>query len=191
MQTFFTSDLHLGHKNVIALCERPFHSLEDMHSILIANWNRVVKKDDLVWVLGDFSFSSSTVTKQYLSELQGRKILVQGNHDKGGPLAYLAAGFELVLQRATIKLSGRTVHLSHYPYKLTPEEQQDADSKGYKVRYAERRMQDESEWLLHGHVHSQWKTKRRMINVGVDVWNFTPVCSSIIESLIHSAVVQQ
>ena len=38
--TFFTSDLHLGHRNIIRLCGRPFASLEEMDETLIRRWNR-------------------------------------------------------------------------------------------------------------------------------------------------------
>src|ERR1700723_2105463 len=58
--------------------------------------------------------------------------------------------------------------VSHLPY------MDDSDS-GYNARYPQFRPKDNGEWLLCGHVHDSWKTKNRMINVGVDVWNFTPV----------------
>ena len=34
--TFFTSDMHQGHRNVIRLCNRPFASLEEMDETLIS-----------------------------------------------------------------------------------------------------------------------------------------------------------
>lgn len=50
---YFTSDLHLGHENVIKLCNRPFDSIEEMDEALIRNWNRKVTNGDTVYVLGD------------------------------------------------------------------------------------------------------------------------------------------
>jgi calcineurin-like phosphoesterase family protein len=35
-------------------------------------------------------------------------------------------------------------------------------------------------WLLHGHVHEKWRQQGRMVNVGVDVWDFTPVAEDVI-----------
>ena len=35
-------------------------------------------------------------------------------------------------------------------------------------------------WLLHGHVHEKWRQQGRMVNVGVDVWDFTPIAEDVI-----------
>jgi len=52
--TFFTSDTHFNHANIIKFCDRPFKDVELMNETLIANWNRVVGLDDTVFHLGDF-----------------------------------------------------------------------------------------------------------------------------------------
>lgn len=44
---FFTSDLHLGHENILAI--RPmFRTVAEMNEALIANWNKKVHKNDTV-----------------------------------------------------------------------------------------------------------------------------------------------
>ena len=47
---FVTSDLHLGHENIIKYCRRPFSSAAEMDGVLINNWNRVVKETEEVTV---------------------------------------------------------------------------------------------------------------------------------------------
>ena len=52
---WFTSDLHLGHKAAITMCERPFETVEEMNELLICNFNSCVKKKDTVYILGDIA----------------------------------------------------------------------------------------------------------------------------------------
>lgn len=51
---WFTSDLHLGYKAAISMCERPFENVEEMNETLIRNLNSCSKKNDTVYMLGDF-----------------------------------------------------------------------------------------------------------------------------------------
>ena len=52
--TYFTSDQHFAHFNIIRLCQRPFASLEEMDEVMLAKWNAKVKDSDRVFILGDF-----------------------------------------------------------------------------------------------------------------------------------------
>ena len=52
--TFFTSDTHFNHANIIKFCNRPFKDVEQMNDVMIANWNGVIGKDDTVFHLGDY-----------------------------------------------------------------------------------------------------------------------------------------
>ena len=82
MTIFVTSDLHLGHKTMITCNWRPFLCLEEMHKVIVTNWNKVVAPDDTVYVLGDVYLYSDY--KYILDELNGTKIYIKGNHDKNG-----------------------------------------------------------------------------------------------------------
>ena len=55
MEIFFTSDLHLGHKNIIKHCDRPFSSIEQMNRSLLTNINNIVGLNDDLYILGDFT----------------------------------------------------------------------------------------------------------------------------------------
>ncbi|WP_258934193.1 hypothetical protein [Nesterenkonia pannonica] len=52
MTTFFTSDHHFGHANIIRYCDRPFADVAEMDEAMIDRWNETVSPDDEVWVLG-------------------------------------------------------------------------------------------------------------------------------------------
>jgi len=55
-------------------------------------------------------------------------------------------------------------------------------------KYAMWRPQDDGHWLLCGHVHDKWKTMHKMINVGVDAWNFQPVSEVEIVRIVQGVI---
>lgn len=73
-EIYFTSDTHFYHKNIIAYCERPWHSVEEMNSALIKNWNKEVSKSDIVYHLGDIAFCSGDKLEAILNSLNGKII---------------------------------------------------------------------------------------------------------------------
>lgn len=179
---WLTADLHFGHQAIIGFCNRPFMSKGDMQDALIYNWNSVVSDSDIVYVLGDFAFLNGQAIRGITHQLKGHKILILGNHDKFPKINskdYL--GFADVHKELDIVIDDKTVTLSHYPYRgdNTP-----------KDRYTDRRPVDFGQWLLHGHVHTTWKIKReqRMINVGTDVWGYTPINIDTIRSVIKGDI---
>ncbi len=201
--TWFTSDLHFGHTNVIQLSGRPFldyelfPDLEKMHNTLIARWNSVVSKDDKVYILGDLTLAGNTATQAILDtivpQLNGMRPMpfMLGNHDrpflKEGSRnkehakqtkAYEAAGFQIIPQRGPygLKIDGKYVRMSHFPYN---------GDHSADLRYPEDRPVDKGEWLLHGHVHEAWRQRGRQINVGVDAWGGYPVNIEVISALIE------
>jgi calcineurin-like phosphoesterase family protein len=167
MTYFFTSDLHLGHANIIKYCNRPFSTLEEMNNKIISNWNARVKKEDVVFHVGDFCFKNTknNIPKgegdaqrevEYEKQLNGKIIFIQGNHDKNSQC-------KTPIESITISLGGRTLRLVHKP---------DHVNFAYDLH-------------LTGHVHEKWQCQRftsnvvagitDCVNVGVDVWNFYPV----------------
>lgn len=88
-ETWFTSDTHFGHKNILEYEKeaRPFNSVEEMNETLISNWNDTVRPKDIVYHLGDFAFGKHNL--HIAGRLHGRKRLVLGNHDVYGCHLYL------------------------------------------------------------------------------------------------------
>ena len=110
MKTFFISDTHFNHANIIKYCNRPQRDVKHMNEVMIANWNRHVSKKDTVYHLGDFAFNP---TRELIESLNGRKRLVMGNHDKKPMRWYLDNGFEAVYDMPIIYKGGYI--LSHKP----------------------------------------------------------------------------
>ncbi|TGQ83701.1 hypothetical protein EN850_02865 [Mesorhizobium sp. M8A.F.Ca.ET.207.01.1.1] len=84
---YYTADTHFGHQLMLSetACARPFADAREMDETLIRNWNAVVRPDDLVYHLGDFSFGlhDGDRVRSIFARLMGRKRLVLGNHDYG------------------------------------------------------------------------------------------------------------
>ena len=161
--TFFTSDLHLGHKNIIHLCSRPFKTLEEMNSTLIEKWNAKVRNKDQVFIIGDIFFRTYA-PERILRQLKGRKTLILGNHDYSwiGRVP-LGCYFEGVYSMMETNEDGRALTLCHYPMMTFPH-----CMAGY---------------MIHGHIHgntsadywSYLKSHERILNASVEVNNYEPV----------------
>ncbi|MDD5151276.1 MAG: metallophosphoesterase family protein [Flavobacterium sp.] len=81
---FFTSDLHISHRNIIKYCPDTrghFKSPEEMNDTMIYNWNSKISKDDDVIIIGDLSFTNTRETGIILKKMNGKKTLIFGNHD--------------------------------------------------------------------------------------------------------------
>lgn len=185
---WFTADLHLGHRNIIDYCDRPFADVDEMNRALVDNWNATVGDDDTVWVVGDFAMGTIAETLPIATDLAGHKILLAGNHDRcwvgngrraeGWTARYLDAGFDEVVQgTAEVTIGALSVLLCHFPYR--------GDSHDLD-RFVDERPQDTGQWLVHGHVHEKWAQHGRMINVGVDVTGFRPLGGHAIAALIDA-----
>jgi calcineurin-like phosphoesterase family protein len=64
-----------------------------MNEALVARWNAVVGKNDVVFHLGDFCLGNKEQTRGWLKRLNGRVHLVMGNHDRYEPREYVELGF--------------------------------------------------------------------------------------------------
>jgi calcineurin-like phosphoesterase family protein len=192
---FFTSDWHLYHEKSIEFDNRPFRNIEHMHSVLINNYNSSVKDNDICYFLGDMGMCTSEELKLVVSQLNGTKILILGNHDRG-PQAMYKVGFEAVMYNATIYLGKNRISMSHCPLRGVWREDT-SDMKGaVKGAYWHGdhkndmfTVADEGQFHLHGHIHSpnggrSAKTLGKQYDVGVPSSKYRPVSLSTIESWI-------
>lgn len=205
MSRFFTSDTHFGHANIIRLCNRPFKDVNHMNEEIVRRWNEVVSEDDIVYHLGDVALGTFADSINYVSRLNGYKILVPGNHDriasfeKQSRIDRFMPIYENVFQAVmteTVQTDFALEYdaygapvvfadalLSHYPYS--------GDSHG-EDRYTAQRAVDEGLPLIHGHTHGPeqvvWESRNGtpQYHVGQDAHNFYPVPESEIVAWLRS-----
>ena len=165
MNTWFTSDLHLGHANIIKYCNRPFKAVEHMNKVLIKKWNERVKPEDTVFHVGDFCFKNTSGGKrgegqltpavEWEQQLNGKIIFISGNHDGNNSC-------KTPIRNITILMGGKRIQLIHNPEHII--------AANYDLYFT-------------GHVHQHWVTNSfkvqfgiaECVNVGTDVHNFYPV----------------
>lgn len=165
--TFFTSDYHFWHYNVLKYDNRPFDDLDKMHSEIIRKHNERVTNDDTIFFLGDLGFYSSinrafrgegqpNDPDELLSKMNGKYWnFVRGNHDRN------SNKFKPKTELMILNQNGLRIQLIHDPLYAN-------------IDY---------DLILCGHIHCAWKVKevhylgqsRLIINVGVPVWNYYPV----------------
>ena len=109
--TFFTSDTHFNHANIIRFCNRPFKDAEQMNEVMIANWNRVIGTDDTVFHLGDFCLGGAVEWTKILDRLNGKIYLILGNHDLKNIRQGFIDRFEHVAMQMHIEI-GKAENLS-------------------------------------------------------------------------------
>lgn len=113
---FYIADTHFGHKNIISYDGRPFFTAKEMEDELVKRWNQAVTEPtDTVYILGDFCWDGEDEWIRILERLNGKKVLILGNHDLKTMGKTLSDLFLDVKDYAEIIDHGSRVVMSHYP----------------------------------------------------------------------------
>lgn len=149
MSVFFTSDLHLGHRNIHEYRKDKFNSQVE-HDEYILNLIDSLNKRDTLMVLGDFIFDSERYDYyvERLSKAKCRIKVVMGNHDS------LKMYKESCLEVQLPLYSYKKMWVSHAP--IHPKE--------LRSRLGN----------VHGHIHNTGDSLNdtRYFNVNIDVNNY-------------------
>lgn len=152
-KVYFTSDHHFGHKNIIDFESRPFSDTDEMNEYMISSWNAIVGTADKVFHLGDFSFLNQDKTREIVNKLNGYKILIMGNHDRGRTRSWwLETGFNEVSEHPLIYRD--FFFLTHEPM------------------YMNKHMPFVN---VHGHIHGQKYEGKNYFNICVEHWDYKPL----------------
>jgi len=133
-----------------------------MDTTLIKNFNKVLKPEDELFIIGDltvFGPEKKPYIESLVKKINCRKYLILGNHDRFKPFDYEEVGFI-------------SVHTA-------------LEVDGYILRHdpACAIVAPEKTWFC-GHVHTLFKRIKNVVNVGVDQWNYFPVSLEVLESYL-------
>jgi calcineurin-like phosphoesterase family protein len=183
---WFTSDLHLDHKNIIQYSKRPFSDVNEMNNAIIANINITVHPEDTLYIVGDFAFANIDRTNELLDMIKCKdKRLVDGNHDK-------------FLRDNSGKTLNCTWHKSYYEF----------DISGFRFilfhyPIAVWNVKHYGSIHIYGHVHNESidvgpppQYMKNAFNVNCEMHNYFPVSADLIinkwfdpqANLIHGGI---
>jgi calcineurin-like phosphoesterase family protein len=178
---FFTSDLHLGHTNILKYDPRPFATIEEHDETLIQNWNSIVKPQDRVYLLGDVTwYLRKEKIIETLNRLHGRIYLIRGNHDKLMDRPGIRERFNIRENLMILKFKGEgivrpggTLHVSLCHYAMR--------------RWLNSHRPDS--WCLHGHSHGNLEDKGGLImDVGTMLSQFHPIPWEVIVKVMKKRI---
>ena len=141
---YYISDLHFFHEALNTKMDcRGFDDARQMNERIIEIWNRKVRKNDEVVILGDLSLGGAEETNEVLERLKGRLFFFFFNHDTlVGKKAFKQERFGWIRPYAELHDNGRKVVLCHYPVFC------------YNGQYRRNQKGNPRTYMLYGHVHA-------------------------------------
>ncbi|MDM8535036.1 phosphoesterase [Clostridiaceae bacterium HSG29] len=148
---YLISDSHFHHQKIIQYTNRNFQSVEEMNEHMIERWNKTVSNKDTIYHLGDFAFGNKEQISEIVDRLNGRKILIKGNHCKKSSKWYMECGFDVALDSGVILdeyylLTHKPIHNIPYPF-----------------------------YSIAGHTHDKILNIDRHFNVSVELLKYKPI----------------
>lgn len=162
-ETFFVSDTHFGHHNIITFeaRNRPFATIEEHDEELIKRWNLTVGPDDAVIHLGDVAFNTRL---PLVERLNGRKkTLLMGNHEHKKATEYLKY-FDDVKSYLDLDWPDFGYHaiVSHIPVHPC-------------------QLESRFQFNIHGHLHGDRIPDWRYVNISVEHTDLKPISLSALK----------
>lgn len=163
---YIISDNHFNHEAIIGYESRPFASVKEMNEYMIKKWNSVISNKDTIYHVGDFAWGNFEAVQAILSRLNGRKILIKGNHDEHkSDTWWKRAGFDDVISGGIIK------------------------DKFYFITHEPMYMNEHMPYVnIHGHLHSQEYKSSQYFNVSVELHDYTPILWNTIKEIYEKDV---
>lgn len=154
MGNYVISDTHFGHANILKFERTEFTTIDEHDEYIIKKWNEKIHKTDTVYHLGDVGIKNKEYLTNIISRLNGKKILILGNHDRNTASAkfYLEVGFDEVYNKPIYYNS--KIILSHEPI-------QEAYNNPFILN-------------IHGHLHNSYLNLENFYNVSAALIRYIP-----------------
>jgi len=155
---YITSDTWFGRPQILQIANRKFQNVEEMNSTLIKNWNKKVKKNDVVFHLGNFAWDPETARK-VLKKLKGKIFFLKGSQDNALEEVIHEFPNAKFFSDAIMELTDFDAVICHYPLEVW-------------------NGKDSGTIHMHGHTVYSHRTDLNVssrINVCTDFWNYTPI----------------
>ena len=155
---YITSDTWFGRPQILQIANRKFKNVEDMNSALIKNWNKKVKKNDVVFHLGNFAWDPETARK-VLKKLKGKIFFLKGSQENA--LKEIIDEFPKAefFKDSIMELTDFDAVICHYPLSVW-------------------NGKDSGTIHMHGHTVFSHKTNLKAenrFNVCTDFWDYSPI----------------
>ena len=141
---YYIADNHFYHRALLDKMDcRSFDDVEEMNEYMISQWNKKVRKNDEVIILGDLSWGNCQQTQEILDRLKGKLFMIRGNHDYFlDEKNFDSSQFGWIRNYKELNDNRRKVVLSHYPIAC------------YNGQYRKDANGQAKTYMLHGHIHA-------------------------------------
>jgi len=169
---FFTADLHLGHKNIMTYCNRPFKDVEEMNESIF-NELSIMNPGDNLYVIGDLTFRKNLAVRFFdLTDKLGVDVyFVFGNHDQDKDnkrvLKVIKDRSKTCAERLFIRVDGQGIVLDHFAGRVW-------------------RESHFGSWQLYGHTHGKIGPRGKQYDVGIDNNDFELVAQTRIVDIMKT-----
>ena len=164
------SDTHFFHEKILTFTDGAtgelirgsrFANVTEMNECMADNWVSTVKKDDIIYHLGDVMIGPKEEFLTLFNKLPGRKRLILGNHDDAKFLVQNNV-FQKVLMWRMFPEMG--LLLSHVPLHESSLRHGNPHDPNVKTMLN-----------VHGHIHQNLSPTINHRNVSVEAINYTPI----------------
>jgi calcineurin-like phosphoesterase family protein len=175
---WFYADPHFFHRRIGEYDSQfTFNNVNEMNEAIVNNHNKVVQAQDIVYILGDVSLGRAKETEELLSRLNGKLVLIKGNHES------------TVMKSASCR--SHFVEIVDYleitvVEELAPRGRNHINLFHYSIH--QWNMIHHGAWHLHGHSHGKdnYDKTLKIMNVGIMLNNYRPFSYQQIKAVMDT-----